>query len=314
MKPQYNTEELIKNIKLSCSVPTSQLTYTEGDFTDVANRCLQTRVVPLLMSCREEYFVTHVDVQTTASGVISIPEEAIGAKLRSVCFVQQTSPLVLVNLPRVDLDVIAGCGFFNYATLAGFYVKGNDIVLFPNTSVPVNTNLRLFYYKRTLNLIDPDGYGRIESIDTGTNTIVLDNVPNDWEVGSVLNSISSSPNFSVTNEESTITAISSPSVVLDTVEGMSVGDYLSFQGYSAIPQVPVEAMNYLAQISAVDCLEGLGDRPGMQAAQAKAEILEKNLLIMVSQRVDGSVKKVMNPDGGLRMWSGFGSRRRGWGW
>ena len=293
-------------------MPTSQLTYTEADFVRVADKQLKTRVVPLMMSTREEYFVTHEDISTPADGIIEIPGGAVGDKLRSVCFVQQTNPLVLVNLPRIDLDVVAGVGFFNYATLAGFYVEGNSLHLYPNTSVPTGSNIRLYYYRRTLQLTDPENYGRVESIDTNTNTITLDNLPLDWAVGQTLNTISPNPSFLVTNPLTTITAISSPSITLSSIEGISVGDYVSEEGYSAIPQIPVEAMNYLAQLSAVAVLEGLGDYKGMEAANAIAEILKTNLLIMVSQRVDGSVRKIVNPDGGLRLWSGV--RRRGWGY
>jgi hypothetical protein len=312
MRPQYNTEELIKAIKRACSVPTSQLTYTNEDFAEIANDCLQTEVVPLIMSTREDYLVEYEDVSSPADGVIPFPASAVGAKLRNVCFVQQSSPLVLVNLPRVDLDVVAGVGFFNYATLAGFYVQGNDLVLYPNTSVPVNTQLRLYYYKRTLVLAPPALYGQVQSIDTGSNTVVLDFVPYDWAAGTQINSVGSQPNFVVTNALATVSAVSSPSIVLDTVEGIEVGDYISEVGYSAVPQVPIEAHNYLAQVSAVKCLEGLGDRDGMAAANEKAKMLKESLLVMISQRVDGSVKKVMSPSGGLRLWSGIGRRGRGW--
>jgi hypothetical protein len=314
LKPQYNTEELIKTIKRACSVPTSQLTYTDEDFSRIANDCLQTEVVPLIMSTREEYFVEYEDIQSPADGVIPFPENAVGAKLRSVCYKQQSNPLILNNLPRIDLDVVAGVGFYNYATLAGFYIQGDNICLYPNTSVPTNTNIRLYFYRRTLNIADPASYGRVISINTGTNTVVLDFVPYAWDVDTVLNSVSSTPNFKTTNSAATIAAKSAPSIVLDSVDDISVGDYLSDEGYSAVPQVPVEAHNYLAQLTAVKCLEGLGDREGMEAAAKVADALRKNLLIMISQRVDGSVKKIMQPGGGLRLWSGIGRRGRGWGW
>lgn len=313
MKPQYNVEQLTKTIKRACAVPTSQLTYTNADFAAIANDCLQTEVVPLIMSTREEYFVEYIDVLSPADGVIPIPENAVGSKLRSVCYLQQTSPLVLNNLPRIDLDVVAGIGFYNYNTLAGFYVQGNDVILYPNTAVPTNTNMRLYFYRRTLALTDDSNYGQITSIDEMTNTVVLNFVPYTWTVGTILNSVSSEPGFEITNPSITITAASSPTLILDSVEGLSVGDYLSEEGYSAIPQVPIEAHNYLAQLTAVKCLEGLGDKSGMEAAAAVAEKLKTSLLVMISQRVDGSVKKVMPPNGGLRLWSGIG-RRRGWGW
>lgn len=314
MGPQYNTEVLIQTIKRACSVPTSQLTYTDADFCALATDQLQTSVVPLVMSTREEYFVDYINVAAPADGFIPMPRRAVGAKLRSVCFVQQENPLVLVNLPRIDLDVVAGVGFFNYATLAGFYIQGNNIVLYPNTSVPVNSSIRLYFYSRVFSLADPDNYGQVRSVDEMSNTVVLTRVPFDWEVGTVINSINSLPNFQASNDEMTITAISSPSVVFDNVGGVEVNDYLSLYGYSAIPQVPIEAHNYLAQLTAVKALEGLGDQAGMAAAIADAEKLKQSLLVMISQRVDGSVKKVMSPDGGLRMWSGIGRWGRGWGW
>jgi hypothetical protein len=312
LKLQYNTEELIKTIKRACSVPTSQLTYTDEDFSSIANDCLKTEVVPLIMATREEYFVTYEDVESPVSGVIPIPEAAVGAKLRSVCFKQSATPLVLANLPRIDLDVVAGVGAGNISGLTGFYIQGNDIILYPGTTVPANTNIRLYYYGRSLDLAAPAAYGRIQSIDTGSNTVVLDFVPYDWAEDTVLNAVSSTPNFKTVNTSLTITAVSSPSVVLDNVADLTVGDYLSEQGWSAIPQIPVEAHNYLAQLTAVKCLEGLGDREGMAAAAKVAKSLHDNLLIMISQRVDGSVKKIIAPDGGLRLWSGV--RRFGrWG-
>lgn len=311
-RPQYATEQLIQTIKRACAVPTSQLTYTDSDWAALANDMLQTEVVPLLMSAREEYFVTFEDVSSPADGIIPFPAAAVGSKLRNVCYVSQTSPLILINLPRIDLDVVAGVGFYNVWTLAGFYIQGENICLYPNTSVPTNTPLRLYYYRRTLVLAAPDQYGQVQSVDPDTNTVILDFVPYDWEVGTELNAVGSQPNFSINTPLATITGVSSPSIILDTVEGIEVGDYISEVGYSAVPQVPIEAHNYLAQLTAVKALEGLGDTDGMKNAAEVAGKLKDSLLVMVSQRVDGSVKKVMNPSGGLRVASG--TWRRGWGW
>jgi hypothetical protein len=308
--PQYATEQLIENVKRRCAVPTSQLTYSDEDFTLLASDELQGQVVPLLMSCREEYFVEFVDIAVEGNEV-DIPSDAVGEKLRSVCFVQQSSPLWLINIPRIDLDVVAGVGFANYATLAGFYVQGNKLILYPSNSVPQSTVIRLYYYKRTLVLADPSNYGQVIAVNSGTNTITLSFLPTTWAAGTIVNSVASISPFKITNSSMTVTGASSPSIIVDNVTDVAVGDYISEEGFSAIPQVPVEAHAYLAQLTAIKCLEGLGDRAGMQAAQEKAGMLEKALLVMVSQRVDGSVKKVMAPSGGLRI--GAGIWRRGYG-
>lgn len=312
MQPQYNTERLIELIKLACAVPTSQLTYTDADFSNLASRVLQTIVVPLIMSCRENYFLTHEDIFSPADGVMDFPGDAVGTKVRNICYIAQQNPLQLINLPMIDLDVVAGVGFYNQVTLAGFYVEGDQFILYPNTSVPTNTPIRVYYYRRTLELAAPAEYGQVVSVDSGSNTLVLDFVPLDWGTGTELNSISSEPNFKETNSSFVVTAVSSPSIIVDSVEGISVGDYISTAGYSAVPQIPVEAMNYLAQCTAVVVLEGLGDRDGAKAAGDISLEMKTALLIMISQRVDGSVKKVINPSGGLRI--AGGTWRRKWGW
>lgn len=312
MKPQYAVDQLINTIKMACSVPTSQLTYTDEDWAELATYMLQNQVVPLIMSTREEFFVDYVDVSTPSDGIIPIPEAAVGSKLRNVSYVSQTNPLILVNLPRLDLDVVAGVGFFNAMTFAGFYVQGDNIVLYPNTSVPANTTIRIYYYRRAFSLAEPDAYGLVASVDTMTNSIILDHVPSDWATGSELNSVNGSPNFDVTNALITVVSVSSPTVIVDDVTGISIGDYISTLGYSAVPQVPIEAHNYLAQLTAAKALEGLGDREGAKTAYEVADQIKASLLIMVSNRVDGSPKKVVNPSGGLRVSAGI--RRRGYGW
>lgn len=307
--PQYTTSELIENIKRRCAVPTSQLTYTDTDFVLLANDEMQGEVVPLIMSTREEYFVDFVDIVLTGN-TLEIPDYCVGEKLRTVALVAQKSPLILVNLPRINLDVVAGVGFFNYMTIAGFYVQGNSLILYPPQSVPQNQTIRLYYYKRTLVLAAPDEFGQIVSIDTVAKSVRLTSVPNDWDTGTTLNAVSSTAPFAATNPQMTIVADSTPTLILDTVDGLSVGDYLSYEGFSAIPQILIEAHPYLAQLTAVKVLEGLGGA-GMDNAQNKADLLKKNLLTLISQRVDGSVKKIMNPSGGLRMNAGLW--RRGYG-
>jgi len=308
--PSFATEALISNIKRRCAVPNSQLTYLPADFTDIANDELQGRVVPLLMSTREDYFVSFTDV-TLSGNEVEIPADAVGEKLRTVAIVSQTSPLVLNNLPRIDLDVVAGVGFSSSTSIAGFYIQGNTLMLYPSNAVPQSTTIRLYYYKRTLALAAPSTYGQVVAVNPGTSTVQLSFLPSSWVTGTVLNSVSETSPFEVTDSSITIVSTSSPSIIVDSVADIAVGDYISEEGYSAIPQIPIEAHAYLAQLSAVKCLEGLGDREGMKAANAMAEILEKSLLVMVSQRVDGSVKKIVNPNGGLRMNGGLWRSGRG---
>lgn len=312
MLPQYTTTQLIENIKRRCTVPTSQLTFRLEDFTDLANDTLQGEVVPMMMSTREEYFVEFEDIPAPETRRFKMPKNTTANKVRTVAYMQQTSPLVLINLPRIDLDVIAGYGFINYNTLAGFYVQDDEICLYPDTAVPTGTQIRVYFFRRTLNLASPSQFGQVTAIDELTNMLTLDSIPFTWAIGTKINSVSSEPpRFKTTNEEMTVVSISNPTVEVDTVEGVSVGDYVSDMGYSAIPQVPIEAHPYLAQLTASKCLESLGDSEGMQVALNRAATLREGLMILMSQRVDGSVKKIMSSWGGLRVGAGLGTWGRG---
>lgn len=308
--PQYNTEQLILSIQRRCTVPTSQLTYTETDWAAMATEEMFDILVPMIMSTREEYFVGYVDVPLV-EGVIEMPGYTIGEKLRSICYVQGGSPVTLINLPRIDLDIVAGLNQLSFSTIAGFYITGNTLNIYPQNALPQNSTIRLYFYKRRLNLAEPENYGQVVSVDELTGTVQLSNVPTSWEVGTELNSVSGTPNFQITNPLMTVTAVSSPTIILDNVTDVLVGDYFSDVGWSAIPQIPVEAHGYLAQLTAIKALEGLGALEGMKAAQEKLEKMTPGLMIVTSQRVDGSVKKLVNPNriNGY----GWGLGRRRWG-
>lgn len=306
--PQYNIVQLIANIKRRCAVPTSQLTYQNSDWALMANDTLQGEVVPLVMSARQEYFVNYIDVTNPSDGIIDIPDVAVGAKLRAVCWVQAPNPLRMISLPRLDLDVVAGYSAMNPTpySIAGFYVEDNQLFIYPNTGIPAGQTIRLYFYRRSLVLAAPDSYSRVISVDTLNSEVRLDTVPINFAVGTEINTISSLPNFAITKAFATVTSISSPTLGLDSVEGIEVGDYMSEYGYSAVPQIPVEAHAYLAQLTATMALIGLGASEGASNSQKKAEILKTNLLIMMSERVDGSVKKLVHPKGGIRAASGIG--------
>lgn len=310
-KPAYDVEALIASVKRRSSIPTSQLTFTDAEFTAIANDELQGEVVPLVMSTRGEYFVDHYDTASPASGIIPFPHGTVGCKVRSISYMQQTSPILLINLPQIDLDVVAGVGFTNYNTMTGFYIEGNNINLYPNTAVPANTNIRIYYYRRSLVLAAPNTYAKITSVNSGTNTIVVDHIPSGWSVGLNLNAVSGEAPFGITNDEMSIVGLSSPSIILTNVDGLAAGDYISEEGYSGVPQIPLEAHAYLAQLTAAKCCEGLGDLGGMKAALEKAKMMKDSLLVMISSRVDGSIKKIVNPNGGLRVNAGIGRWGRG---
>jgi len=308
----YTTTSLVAAIKRRGSIPTAQQLFTDTDFIDLANDELGSNILPLIIKTREEYFVSYTDYNVGDYMVdgqvkINIPYNAIGGKLRDVCFVTNSSSNpVLISLPRLSLEDISA-GYIDFAKPSGFYIQGNYIILYPNT---VNQGtVRLYYLKRPSKLVSTSEAGYITGINTGTNEVTLSFVPNDWTTADTVDIIQPIQPFSIMKTALSISAISSPTITLSSVEGLSVGDWVCLEGESTIPQIPIEAHLTLAQATVVKCLEAMGDREGMQAAEAKLKQNKEDFLSLINPRVDGAPKKVTNSGNGIADWSRAINRR-----
>lgn len=86
----------------------------------------------------------------------------------------------------------------------------------------------------------------------------------------------------------------------DIPSNFVVGDYICAQYECIIPQVPTDVHNLLAERTCARILESLGDKDGLQAANAKISELEQRQATIIDSRVEGSPLKVLNRSGLLR--------------
>lgn len=298
MANDYTTKKLIESIKRKASIPSTQQLFKAQDFLDLANDEMDCILVPLLMSVKEEHFVTFVDLNLDTNSSVDIPSDAIGSKLRDVSLRSGNS---FNSLPRLDLDV----SNTNYQTGAGFFIQGNSIIIHPKQSGVV----RLYYYKRPLQLVPSTEGGQIKSINIDTNGITLSFVPTFWQSGDILNAVQQVQPFSATNNSFTIVTTSSPSIIVDNIEGLKIGDWVTLQGKSVIPQLPIEAHNVLAQAVTVKCLEAMADNNGMTNAQNKLKEIMASMLILLNPRVDGAPKKLVSGGRGILDYSRASNRK-----
>lgn len=78
-----------------------------------------------------------------------------------------------------------------------------------------------------------------------------------------------------------------------------VGDYVTKAEETIVPNLPTEYHSVLAQMVAVACLESMGDTNGMQSAEKKLNKMQKSVLNIVTNRVEGAPKKIKNRNGTL---------------
>lgn len=309
MAVSYTTTELLNAIRRRGSIPNSQELFSPSDLIDLATDEMETLIVPQIMSVREEYFVTYKDVAVANSSepvYIPIPFDAIGQKLRDVVWVNNNQ--TLTSIPRYELEQASGTVYIDTNNRTnGFMVQGNDIVLFPSTSG--SGTIRLYYFKRPLVLTATTNCGQITAIDTDTNEVTLSFLPSQWTTGNDLNVINQYQPFETKVTSVAITGISFSTVTVASTDDMSVGDWVALEGYSPIPQLPVEAHKVLAQATVVKCMEAMGDNDGMKASSQKLMQDMENMFKLIAPRVDGAPTKITNAGNGIfdrNQQSGYG--------
>lgn len=302
MSTQHTTTHMIDDVKRIGNIPISQSTFSAADIVDYLNDEMESVLVPLLMSVREEFFVTYTDSDITASTTsFAIPSTAIGQRLRDVVLVDTSgSSTVYTNLPRLTLEQIAS----ETGATRGFHIIGNTVELYPSDAF-IGLTIRLYYFKRPNRLVIESATGQIQSINTGTNTLTLAALPNSWTTSNTVDGIAANQPFNTVASGLTVSNISGFEITVSDVSALQVNDYIALEGTSPFAQLPTEAHQLLVQGTKVQMLESQGDTEGWKIAKVKYDATMKSLINTITPRVDGQYKKVVSNN------TVFNTNRRG---
>ncbi len=281
----YTTDDLLKSIKQKAFIPTSQITFKDDDILNMATNELYDTIVPLVLSTREEFYVTYKDyaVAGQASPKVDIPDRAIGLAVREVSQVASGQEANLVRFDIEDLPSINNAG-----VASGFYLQGNQICVLGS----IAGNLRVYFHVRPGALIKTTGASKVTSISG--NTVTVSALQNGWSNGASVDFIRALPGFDTLSLSTITSTPSGTSFSVDTVsDRLAVGDWVCTDNTSPVPQIPVEFFSYLAQLTAVQVLDALGDTEAKNSASAKLEKMEANALSLITPRVVGESKKVV---------------------
>jgi hypothetical protein len=305
----YSVNSLLLSVKQRAMSASNQNLLTDGDIVRIASEELQSVVLPFIESCKGEYYTTNED-QTFVQGqtAYTLPQRATGTKLRDVCLLDNQNNEV--NLPYIapeDLKFTWAYAPYQF----GFYPRDNQIILvFGNLIGSGSYNfVRMIYFRRPNTLCvtaasdaTTANAGQVTAINTLTNEVTLDFVPPAWTTATLFDTINNLPPFQSRADNSTVSAISGFVLTFTTLPtGIKIGDWVSEANFSPIMQIPVEAQRLLETLTAARILQYSGD-PAFQVFQAQAEQNKKDLLFILSPRVDGSPQKIPQRN---RLWGGW---------
>ena len=309
----YTSTELLADIKRKAFVPISQITFSDTDLLSMADEEIQTALVPFIMKAREEYLVTFIDYPIDGtSRTFEMPPRSIAAKLRQVSvLINPTNDQNQPNerrLPEINAeDAVYNNNYNNFLSLQTFFLRENNVILSPGAASYAGQILRLYYFKRPSKLIQTSQCAQVTAISGQTAIVNL--VPTNFGTGGTLtitaDLVKASPPFRLYGMDLTVTidtTTNTATIPLNPMPteyhpanyGLAVGDYICLAGEAPIPTLPVELFSLLAQRVAVKILASLGDSANFQIATDRLKDMEHNALELISNRVEGSNRKVVN--------------------
>ena len=301
----FTTAQLINEIKVRQTVPTSQGLMSDADFVLLLNAAMHQKLIPAIHKVKEDYFIKSSDTAIVANqNNYDLPIRAVGGQLRHWCLVDENG--VETELPRIDIAAPS-----RPIPLYGARFQNNQVILIP-TPTSTGQSVRFYFERRPNNLVTTSLAGKIASIDTGANTIDVVSIPSTWAVGTYIDFISGEPMFESVGDAYPITAISGLTVTFGggLPSGLAVDDYAAQSGFTPIPQLPYEGHLVMAQYAAAWTMRSLSNKRPMQDAEKAADGMLASFLNVINPRVDSEPKRFTNTGGGV--FNANAGQTRGW--
>jgi hypothetical protein len=283
----YTSADLLTNVKSKAAMPDSQITFTDTRILDIANERIRSKILPAVLSTREDYYLTYIDYATPALSY-SIPSDAIGMKLSRVAFLDDGGtewPCIRVATP---LEA--------YESSEYFYIRKNTIYF---DQMPTRT-VRLYYHSRPTKLVATTSAMQIVSI-SGLD-IEVSSVPVGFVAGDSIIGVGGSPGFETLMPANVIANIASTTLTMTSAlpSSLAVGDWLSDEGMSPVVQVPYECLSSLEWFVASTIMKAQDDAQGATLADQEAVSALKEAIQILQPRIDGAAQKIVKRDSNLR--------------
>ena len=286
----YTTDDLVSSVKVRGRIPTSQTTFTAAKILKLADEETEIGILPAVLKIRESFYLHETNITLAAATTnYRIPDRSIGGKLKSVCIVDTAGNET--QLTKVEYEDRVHFGQTNPPV---YYLKNQSIVLVGSGWSSADT-LRVAHFIKPSTLVPVASTAKVSAINTTTKTVTVSSIPSTFTVSTPIDFVRGSGGFECLAIDVTPTALASTVFTFATLPAdLEVGDYVCLAGETCIPQLPSELFTVLALRVTVTVLGSLGFINEMKAVQKKLDDAEEAVSHLISPRVDGSAKKIIN--------------------
>ena len=314
-------DRMVDSVRKRTMCPDDTSIFTDVDILDILDEEMNVQVLDKLVRLHGENLTISVDIPRNASGSYSIPNRALGNKLRDVSLVNGNT---IYEMSQISIGELPDYSNYSepYTQLDLFYIENNKIKLV--TATRSYDSIRMRYYLRPNFLTKVEEAGIVNSITTNTvaGTITL-------SMSQIGKNFTDSDKYDIIGKETPnkiksmdLTAVSlttggTGNIVFNIadigeyLDDIEVGDYISLAGETPVPNIPTEMHPLLAQAAAIQLLEALGDTEALQNAIARMDKMVTAVQTLIDARVELAPKKI-KPRNGTLSQVGFGrTKRRG---
>lgn len=309
-----DTTRFLRGLKRRITVPAAQQLIGDTGFLELGDDVMLDKMVPLVLSTRQDFFVVSDEVQTV-SGVseVDIPSRAIGRGLRDIKYSYDGTNTGVRSLALITIE--DEHKFAREGDPCGFYFKGDKVILVPTPQSDDQYTQR-WYDLRPGKLVQTSAAGQVTAISVGaTQTVVtVAAIPSTFIASTVVDFIQGSQGNSTLAMDVTITNVAGTQITFDVDDvptSLAVGDWIALAEQSPVVQLPDDCHPLFETLVCHRILYAIGDYDGASQLLSDAVEQEKNLKILLEPRIIGEQTKIINRNGLLRgkrgpFWRGRG--------
>lgn len=307
----FTTDQIIESTKIRILAPDGQTTFQDSDFIRFINEELQLKLVPDMITLREDYFL-----KTTLTPIVqnqqnyTMPERAIGNVLKDMYVIVNDSRF---QVQRINPKIIPRTGLSSVYPYQ-FLIQADQVQIHPAPQA-TSGNLQMWYYERPNQLVLSADCGQITAIaeDTpiaGQTTYTVNADLTSYESLDFLSGKSPFQLWSinVVPVSSTTTTVVVTSEDVQNAGGQmlpQVGDWICNEQTANIPMIPQDFHPLLAEMTAARVVQALGHNDKLEAINNNIKEIRLNLLNTLANRVEQNAEAILNPFG-IQKYTGYG--------
>lgn len=296
------SDALVDGIKKRVTMPASQALITDADIRSIADTMIKGRMVPLVTSLNQEFFVTITDTDIEAGvSLYAIPYRAIGRKLRELKLVVEDENVR--NIAQIALEDAQS--FYQATFTCGFYYQGDKVRLVPDvqSDITIDQALRMWWYCPPSALCGVSQAALVVSISDTVVTCVT--VPSEVAGAAAIDFVQGRSGNSILGFDVVPTSTSATTVTFSSADDiptdLQAGDYISVAGTSPVVNfLPNESQPLLESYCAERVCQRIGDFDGMKTIKEDISAEEKSLKLLLEPRIDGEPVIIINRQGLVR--------------